>query len=121
MFSEPQTLTVNGVAKTLPRVVYGNRNGRFEAVDGTNTMHALSVRHDLSGSRNRRTVKADITKTAEDPLIDGVSRQYDASVWFTINAPKVGFNSTEVQQVAQALIDWLDDPTNLAKLVGGES
>lgn len=117
MFSEPQTVTVATVAKTLPRVSYGDRSGVFQTSDGAFT---LKVSHDLR-NRNRRTVRLDITKTAADPLLDGVSRPYSMSVYAVVDHPTVGFSGTEVSDNLKALVDWLAVSANTAKLVGGES
>lgn len=117
MFTEPQTVTVNAVAKNLPRVSMLDRSGTFEsAADGL----TLRVSHNL-GKRNRRTVRLDITKTAADPLLDGVSRPYSMSAYLVIDHPQVGFDATETLNNVQALVDWLDVAGNLSKVVGGES
>lgn len=117
MFTEPQTVTVATVAKSLPRVAYGDRNGLFESVpDGIR----LRVSHIL-GKRTRRTVRFDFTKTAADPLLDGVSRQYSSSAYIVIDHPPVGFTPVELQANAKALVDWLGVAGNLAKVTNGES
>jgi len=117
MFTEPQTVTVNAVAKSLPRTAIGNLEGAFQSrADGLK----LRISH-VEGKRNRRTVRLDSTKTAADPLLDGVSKQYSMSAIFTVDSPLVGYSDTEVMQIMQALIDWLDVPANLTKVVGGES
>lgn len=117
MFSEPQSVTVNAVATSLPRVSFGDRQGAFQAPDGA---IALKVAHDLR-NRNRRTVRIDFTKTAADPLLDGVSRQYSMSTYVVIDHPKVGFTNTEVENNLKALKDWLAVSGNITKVVGGES
>lgn len=119
MFSEPQTVTVNAVAKNLPRVSFGDRSGTF-LVDDAGTVYQLRISHAI-GKRNRRTVRLDTTKTAADPLLDGVSRQYSMSAYLVIDHPLVGFNATETEQITQALVDWLDAAGTLTKVVGGES
>jgi hypothetical protein len=117
MFAEPQTVTVNAEAKSLPRVSFGDRNGVFQTSDAGIT---LKVSHDLR-SRNRRTVRLDITKTAADPLLDGVSRPYSMSAYVVVDHPTVGFNNTEVENNLLALVDWLSTAGNITKVVGGES
>lgn len=117
MFTEPQSVTVNGVAKSLNRVSFGNLAGTFASrADGLK----LRITH-VEGKRNRRTVRLDSTKTAADPLLDGVSKQYSMSAIFTVDAPLVGYSDTEASQIVQALVDWLDVPANLSKVIGGES
>lgn len=117
MFTEPQSVTVSGAAKSLPRVAFGDRKGVFE---NTTTGHRLSISH-VNGKRGRSTVRLDITKTAADPLLDGVSRQYSMSCLLILDRPLVGFSQTEVEQNAQGFIDWLDTAANLTKVAGGES
>lgn len=117
MFSEPQSLTVGTATTTLPRVGMGDRNGLFEA---TAAGLRLRVSHIL-GKRTRRTVRIDFTKTAADPLLDGVSRQYGSSVYLVIDHPQVGFTPVELEANAKALVTWLGTTGNLTKVVNGES
>jgi hypothetical protein len=117
MLADPQVVTINAVAKSLPRVGFGDRKGVFENLT---TGHTFTVSH-VNGKRNRNSVRLDITKTAADPLLDGVSRQYSMSCLLILDKPVVGFSQTEIEQNAQGLIDWLDTPANLTKVCGGES
>lgn len=117
MFTEPQSLTVATVAKTLPRVAFGDQEGVFQTSDAG---FKLRITHILR-NRNRRTVRLDITKTAADPLLDGVSRPYSMSVYCTVDHPQVGFSNQEVEDNLKALVDWLSVAGNATKLVGGES
>lgn len=117
MFSEPQSVTVSGAAKSLPRVSFGDRKGIFE---NASTGHTLSVTH-VNGKRNRHTVRLDITKTAADPLLDGVSRQYSMSAYLVLDKPLVGFTAVEAEANAKALVDWFAVAGNLTKIVNGES
>jgi len=115
MFSEPQTVTIATVAKPLPRVSFGDRKGIFEDTLG----NRLSISHTF-GRRNRDIVRLDVTKTAEDPLLDGVSKQYSMSVQLLIDVPPVGFTAQQKVDVAKAVADFCTSAT-LLKVVGGES
>jgi hypothetical protein len=117
MFSEPQNVTVNAATIALPRTAFGDRNGLFESVtDGLR----LRISHVL-GKRTRRQVRLDFTKTAADPLLDGVSRQYSMSAYLVIDQPQVGFDAVEIEANAKVLTDWLAVPGNLTKVANGES
>lgn len=116
MFTEPQTVTINAVAKPLPRVAFGDRKGVFEDVAG----NRLTISHTF-GKRNRHNVRLDVTKTAADPLLDGVSRQYSMSALLVIDVPPVGFDAIEQSQIAKAIADYCANTSNLTKVVGGES
>lgn len=120
MLSEPQTITVNAVAKALPRVAFGDRQGTFELKDSSNVLHTLKVSH-ANGKRARHTVRYDFSKTAADPLLDGVSKVYSASAYLVLDAPLVGFSNTELEQHTQALVDYLDGAGLLTKVIGSES
>lgn len=117
MFTEPQTVIVNAISKTLNRVAFGDRRGTFHSIaDGIK----LQVFHN-SGKREASTVKIDFTKIGADPFSNGVSKPYSMSVYTTLNYPEVGFSVTELTNNLQALVDWLDVPANLSKVVNGES
>lgn len=116
MFADPQSVTVNAVAKSLVRTDVGNRKALYEStVDGL----TLAISH-VKGKRNRHTVRLDVAKTAADPLLDGVSRIYSMSAYLTIDVPDVGFSATEQSLNVQALVDWLSD-ANLVKVLAFES
>jgi hypothetical protein len=117
MFTEPQSVTVSGSAKSLPRVQYGDRNGTFENVTAG---IALKLSH-MIGKRNRRTVRLDSTKTSADPFQTDVNRQYSMSAYLVIDHPPVGFTAVEAEANAKALVDWLAVAGNLTKVIGGES
>lgn len=117
MFADTLTVTVNAVAKTLNRIAFGNREGTFDSrADGLK----VRISH-VEGKRNRRTVRLDSSKTVADPYLTGVNKLVSMSAIFTVDSPLVGYSDTEVSQIVQALVDWLDIPANLTKVVGGES
>jgi hypothetical protein len=116
MFSEPQTVTINAVAKTLPRVSFGDRKGIFEDTLG----NRLTVTH-TTGRRNRHVVRLDVTKLALDPTLDGVSKEYSMSAQLIIDVPPVGFTADEQSKNAKALVDWAAAAGILLKVTSGES
>lgn len=117
MFADPQTVTVNAVNKSLVRTDVGNRKALYEsAADGL----TLTLSH-VKGRRNRHTVRLDISKTAADPLLDGVSRVYSMSAYLTVDVPDVGFSLTEQDINVKALVDWLAAGTNADKVLAFES
>lgn len=117
MFTDPQTVTVNAVGKTLPRVSVGDRKATYESpADGI----TLNFTH-VVGKRNRHTVRLDIVKTAADPLLDGVSRQYSMSAYTVVDVPPLGFSLAEQKLNVKALLDYLNASTNTEKVLAGES
>lgn len=117
MFADPQSVTVNAVAKSLAKVDGGNYRGTYSsAADGL----TLTVQHS-KGKRNRSAVTLKSSKLTTDPYVPATNRNFEMVATLSINVPEIGFSSTEVSQIAQALIDWADTPANLAKFVNGES
>lgn len=117
MFADPQTVTVNAVAKTLPRVSVGDRKASYESTaDGL----GLTITH-VVGKRNRHTVRLNIDKTAADPLLDGVSKAYSMSAYIVIDVPPLGFTLAEQKLNVKALLDHLNASTNTDKVLAGES
>jgi hypothetical protein len=119
MFSEPQTVTINAVAQTLPRTGTGPTSGVFTKEDGS---VKLTVSHQ-NGKRNRRTIRLSSRKVAADPLATGVFQEVDMSAYLVVDHPLVGFSNTEVKQIVDALTGYLtaSSGARVTQLLGGES
>ena len=118
MFSDPQAVTVNTVAYTLPRVGVGPSAGSFSKDDGT---IKLGVSH-LYGKRTRRQARVDLSKVAPDPLISSTNIKHSMSAYIVVDVPPTGFTIAEQKQLVDGLTKWLTDTTgaNTTKLLGGE-
>lgn len=118
MFSDPQSVTIAGAAKSLPRVSSGDFHGQFRASDGAYT---LSVKH-TSGKRERSVVRLDTRKLGANPLDPAKNLPYTAGVYVVLDAPAQysGFTSTELEDLAKGLVAYLT-AANVTKFVGKES
>lgn len=117
MFTEPQTLTVNAVAKDLVRVSTGDRRAIYErSADGL----TFTLTH-VNGKRKRHTVRLDIETIASDAFLEGVSKPFSMSVMLIIDRPLQGITDVAAGQYAQAVIDWADAAGVLTKVLNGES
>lgn len=117
MFADPVTVAVNAVNKSLTRNSVGDRRALYESsADGL----TLTITH-VKGKRDRHTVRLDVVKTAADPLLDGVSRQYSMSAYLIVDAPPLGFSAAEQKINVKALLDFLAASTNTEKVLAGES
>lgn len=116
LFAEPQTVTINAVAQTLPRI-QSSPSGVFRKDDGS---VKLSVSHNL-GKRNRSTVRLDFTKIAADPLT-AENTEFSMSTYVVVDTPIRGFTVVEQKQIVDALTAWLTASTgaNVTKLMGHE-
>lgn len=115
-FSDPQTITVNSIAKSLPRISVGTSESTYTTADGA---YKLRISHQPTKSRTRRMVRIDQTKIAAGPLT-ALNSQISASVYIVIDEPKVGFDDTELGYLVSALVAYMTGG-NTSKVLGSES
>jgi hypothetical protein len=118
-FSDPQSVTINAVAQSLPRVSSGEDKGAFRKDDAT---VGLKVSHSY-GKRVRRVIRLDHQKVATDPLVPTQNAPYSMSISLVVDAPPVGYTVAEQKQIVDGLTAYLtaSSGANVTKLLGGES
>lgn len=116
-FSDPQTLTINSVATSLPRTAFGTNSGAFTSADGS---VKLSISHQ-KGNRNRHVVRVDHSKLAADPLT-AQNAKFSMSAYVVIDVPQAGYTVTEAKQIVDALTAHLTASTgaNVTRVLGDE-
>lgn len=119
MYADPQSVTIGGVATSLPRVGSGIGNGVFQTPDSSVT---LSVSHSY-GKRNRRTAKLTSKTLATDPITPSNNIPVSWTFYVVADAPVQGVTQDQQKDQAAALAAWLtaSSNANLIKLLGGES
>lgn len=116
MYADPQSVTINTVPVSLPRVNIGNNEATYKSADEQVQMR---IAHQESKGRKRHMVRLDKTVIAADPLTAENAAQR-AGVYLVVDEPSFGFDDTALDFQVDALIDWLTS-ANIAKLLGGES
>jgi len=118
-YADPQSVTINSVATSLPRTGAGDSSGSFQAADGS---IQLKVSH-VYGRRTRREVRLIQTKTSTDPLIPSQNVVSSMSVYLVVDVPKNGFSVTEEKYIVDALTGYLaaSSGAKVTQLLGGES
>jgi len=116
MLADPQSVTINAVPVSLPRVSVGNAEATYRSADET---VQLRVSHQAAKNRKRRMVRLDQTVIAADPLTAENSSQ-KAGVYLVIDEPAFGFTDAELDYLVDALIAFMSSAT-IAKVLGGES
>lgn len=117
MFGNSLTVAINAVNKTLASVGYGDRTATYESLaDGL----VMKITHVVS-KRHRHTIRLDITKTAPDPFVADLNRDYSMSAYLVVDAPKAGFSLAEQKLNVKGLTDWIGTSTNLDRVLAGES
>jgi len=119
-FADPITVTVNAVAKVMPRLsitTNGNTTtSKYATADG---LFSYEISHTRSGGRVRTLVKLTQRAIVTNPLDS--TNDYDTLVTYKVfDRPDYGFSSTQLAQQSAGLDGWTD-ATNIGKLYGGES
>lgn len=115
-FADPQSVTVNAVAKSLANIERSGKSSTYRMSGGD-----ISFRISHSeAKRNRRTVRLDFQKIAADPFDADLNQKFTGSAYVVIDVPPIGFTDTEVKDYVLGLTGWLTS-ANVLKVLGGES
>lgn len=119
MFADPQSVTINAVAQSMPRTSSGVNSGVFTTNDG---LVKLEVSH-AYGAKNRRLIKLSHRKIGADPLLSGANNEYSMEVHLVVATPKVGYTVTEAKQVVDGFLAALtaSSGAKITQLLGGEN
>jgi hypothetical protein len=115
-FADPQSVTLNAVANSLPRVSVDLNSSIYRKDDG-NVQLDIS---DIYGKRARRSVRLTHRKVAVDPLVPANSTPYSMSAYLVVDVPLVGYSIAEQKYNVDGLVGWLIS-ANITKLLGGEN
>ena len=116
MFADPQSLTINAVANSVPRISADDQSATYSSADGN---LVFTISHQLSKKRMRHLVRIDQRIIAADPLT-AVNTQQKAAVYMVIDEPEVGFTDAQLTYLVDALKAWATN-ANVAKVLGLES
>lgn len=119
MLADPQSVTINAVAQSLPAVARGVNTSAYQKDDGT---VKLSISHNY-GKRTRRTCRLDFSKIAADPLVSSQNIKYSMSAYLVVDTPITGFTVAEAKQVVDGLTAYLtaSSGAKVTSVLGGES
>lgn len=119
MLADPQSVTINAVANSLPAVVRGVNSSVYRKDDQT---VSVTISH-AYGKRNRRTVRLDYSKIVADPLVPAQNQKVSMSAYLVIDHPVTGLTNTEIKQVVDGLTAYLTASSGavVTAVIGGQS
>jgi hypothetical protein len=115
MLADPQSVTINAVATSLPRTQQGNTQNVYTSADGNTSM---TTKQNTTATRFRREIRLSQKKIAADP-ISAINKEIGVSAYLVIDEPRAGFTDAEIGYLIDALKGWLTS-TNYNKVLGGE-
>lgn len=117
-FADPQSVTVNAVAQSLPRVASNGSSSEYQKEDSS---YKLVVSR-IAGKRRRYMVRLDARKIASDPLVSANNREYTMAAYVVVDVPPtgIGYTNPDARDVVLALTGWLTS-ANVLKVLGNEN
>lgn len=115
-FADPQSVTIDGSANSLPRTGFSPTSGTFTKADGN---LRLEISHN-QGSRIRDLVKLASKKVVADPLVPSQNIAVEYSAHIVVDRPRNGVTVDEAAKMAAGLTAWAT-AANLTKVLSGES
>jgi len=118
-FADPQSVTINAVPISLPRIAAGVGSGAFQSADGATK---LSISNSY-GKRTRRMARIDVQKNAADPLNPTSNLPYNMACYVVVDVPLFGYTVAEQKQVVDGLSLYLSASSGarVTQLLGGEN
>lgn len=114
-FTDPQSITVNAVAKSMPRI---SSEGTRSVYQKAEEDFKMTISHQIAKDRTRRMVRVDQRVVATNPL-DASTEYKTLGVYLVIDEPEYGFSDTEIDYLVQALKTWAST-ANVLKVCGNE-
>jgi len=120
VFADPQSITINAIANSLPRVAQGVNTATYSLADRS---IQLLLSHQFTTSRARHTVRLNHKQLTADPYSTGSSFDASMSAYLVIDVPLLGYTQTVQKQVVDGLTLFTTTSTgaNITKILGGES
>jgi hypothetical protein len=117
-FADPQSVTINAVAISLPRTGIGPSSGNFTSADKT---LAEVISHRNAKGRDNRMIRFNYSKIAPD-VYTSDNKRYDMSVWLVVDVPETGFTVAEQKLVTDGVLAYLtaSSGAKMTQLLGGE-
>lgn len=118
-FADPQSVTINAVAQSMPRTSSGVNTGSFTKDDGT---YGLVVSHTY-GKRTRRTIRINGKKIAANPFDTTLNQEVSLSCYLVVDVPPQGYTIAETKLVIDGFLAYLtaSSGARITQLLGGEN
>lgn len=116
-FADPQSITVNAVAQSMPRVSTTGLKSVYQKADDT---YKLTIAHDVNAQRIRTVYRVDNKAIVPDPLT-AVNDFQTLSMYLVVERPPFGFSETNVSQLWAGFKDAVNAAGVVTKLYGRES
>ncbi len=119
-FADPQSVTINAIATSLPRTGSTSNSGTFQSADG---LVKESISHTNNGKRTRSMVRLDQSLAVADPVVPSNYLQTKLAVYLVVDRPNVGLTPAQQKYLVDALVAYLaaSSGSKVTQLLGTEN
>lgn len=118
MFTDPISLTIATVGKSLKAVSRADHSSSYREVTGE---YEMVISHQETSKRNRRVVRLNRSLYSPDPFVPAQNLLSKYSVYLVVDHPISGFTAQMLQDDWSGFRDTFLTTANYARVVGGES
>jgi hypothetical protein len=119
-FSDPISVTINGVATSFPRTIINGRSAEYATADGSyklNISHTVDAKNNLKGESH--LIRLTQRKLSTNPL-SNLPEWVEASVTVVVKQPSSGYTDTELKYLIAAMATSFLTAGNQDKILGNE-
>jgi len=119
MLADPQSVTVNSVAISLPTITRGTNLSVYQSSDGNNK---LSLSHTY-GKRIRRVCRWDFRKLAANQFDTTINQYYSGAFYLVCDQPLAGYTAAELKLQSDGWLAYLaaSSYAKITNFLGGET
>lgn len=119
MFADPQSVTVNSVAQSLPRTETEGAKSVYTKDDGT---YKLTLSHQVTkNGEKRHLARLDFNEMSADPFVPAENVKNEGAAYLVIVEPgEDQITNANLLLKVKGFVAWASD-ANLTKLIAGES
>jgi len=118
MLTDPQTITIDGTAISMPLVSSQGTTSLYRSADG---LHRLKVSYTESKNNTRYLLRYEEDAVAADP-ISSLNQKVTAAVYLVIDQPTFGIDDARLVKVITGMKTWLNTGSGLLveRVLGNE-
>lgn len=102
--TDPQTVTINGTAIALPRVLTGTETGKFVSADGLSTVIVEPTRN---GKSKRVSARLDQQKVTTDPLVSTTNVMKGITISVAVRRDNDGYSDADAKKALTGFLTWI--------------
>jgi hypothetical protein len=118
--ADPQSITVSGNAKSMPRIINTGTSSTYQMSDQTFTLQISHTSFKRAGKQRVRSLVVFTQRAIVADPLTSVNDYETVAFSVQIDRPEAGFTSAQIDAMRAGFNTWLDT-TTVGKLFGRES